>query len=751
MVTSGMSDEEKDRPTGAEQIREFMANDPQIEALEISREERRIRVATIGQVDEEDLKERIEAVLGQVQKDFGKLDSLALDSGDHIHVRDSGKTTILEKDTCETAPKLWHWRKVSWPAEEEDHDEDEWQEMAIFASVCGVCGLIGYALSFQEHIPSFVPVILYIIAMIAGGWDAAQDTWKLLRKGKLDIHFLMLAVAVGASVVGAWGEGALLLFLFSVSGAMEHFALYRTRREIDSLFKAAPKEATVIDDDGSERRLSVSRIKTGQLVLVKPGDVFPLDATVEQGESAADESTLTGEANPIQKANGDQVFSGTLNLWGVLRTRVLRPASESSMQKIIRLIRNAQDSKAPSQSFTDKFGTGYTWAVLCMTLVMFFVWWQIFKVPPFTSTPESFSALYRSMTLLVVVSPCALVLSIPSAILAAIAWGAKNGILFRGGAAVEKLAQVDLVALDKTGTLTTGNLRVQKIESFPEGHQDQLLAIAASLEENSTHPIAKAILAHADERSISPATVTNFQSLTGMGLRGMTNEGEVLLGRRDLLKNGPLEDLVEGASELGVGYSEVWIIANDIAGRFILKDEVREDSASVLTKLKSAGIRPVMLTGDRPEAALDVARQLSLEESDVHAGLFPEDKVALVQGFGKEGHYVAMVGDGVNDAPSLAAAYVSVAMGGRGSDAALEQSEVVLMNDRIEGFHDAIRLSRKARRIIRQNLIIALGTVVLMLILALGGNLPLTLGVFAHEGSTVIVCLNSLRLLLSSS
>jgi Cd2+/Zn2+-exporting ATPase len=229
----------------------------------------------------------------------------------------------------------------------------------------------------------------------------------------------------------------------------------------------------------------------------------------------------------------------------------------------------------------------------------------------------------------------------------------------------------------------------------------------------------------------------------------MTPEGEVLLGRRDLLKDGPLKELVDRASTLGVGYSEVWIIANNVAGRFILKDEVRKDSASVLETLKKSGIRPVMLTGDRAEAALDVARQLSLDEADVHAGLFPQDKVTLVQDFGKQGCKVAMVGDGVNDAPSLAAAYVSVAMGGRGSDAALEQSEVVLMNDRIEGFYDAIRLSRKARRIIRQNLIISLGTVILMLILALGGNLPLTLGVFAHEGSTVIVCLNSLRLLLS--
>jgi Cd2+/Zn2+-exporting ATPase len=742
-----VKNESEEKAMGAEKLRRFMLDDPQIEALEISHESHLIKVATIGPIDEEDLKERIGEVLKSVEREFGKLNELSLGSDALIRTKESQESTRFEKNTCETAPKFWSWREVPWPSEEEDDDREEWQEMAIFASVCGLAGIIGFVLSTQAHLPTFVPIILYVIAMVAGGWDAAKDTWGLLKKGKLDIHFLMLAVAVGASTVGAWGEGALLLFLFSLSGAMEHFALYRTRREIDSLFAAAPKEATVLADDGQQRRISVSRISPGQLVLVKPGDVFPLDASIESGESAADESSLTGEANPVQKVSGDEVFGGTLNLWGALKIRILKPASESSMQKIIRLIQSAQDSKAPSQSFTDKFGTGYTWSVLALTLTMFLVWWLGFGIAPLQSTPESFSALYRAMTLLVVVSPCALVLSIPSAILAAIAWGAKHGVLFRGGAAVEKLAQIDTVAMDKTGTLTTGNLRVQKIESFPPGNEDRLLGIACSLESNSTHPIARAILSYGEESSVPLVDVTNFQSLTGMGLRGLTAEGEVFLGRRDLLKDGPLKDLVGNAATLRLGYSEVWIIAPDAAGRFILKDEIRESSAAVLDTLKKSNIRPLMLTGDRSEAALEVAKQLSLDEVDVHAGLFPEDKVAMIQKLGSEGRKVAMVGDGVNDAPSLAAAFVSVAMGGRGSDAALEQSEVVLMNDRIEGFLDALRLSRKARRIIRQNLVISLGTVILMLFLALGGQLPLTLGVFAHEGSTVLVCLNSLRLL----
>ena len=745
-------DSSSEAQTGGDRLREFMQDDPRIEAVEISHEDHQIRVATLGEIDEEDLRKRIEGVLKNVEEEFGSLEELSMVSDKLIHSEQTSGRTLFQKETCATAPKLWRWREVPWPQAEKQEDEsDEWQEMAIFAGVCGISGLIGYVLSFNESIPAFIPITMFIVAMVAGGWDAAQDTWGLLRKGKIDIHFLMLAVAVGASAVGAWGEGALLLFLFSASGAMEHFALYRTRREINSLFKSAPKVATVVEVNGEQHQIPVERIIPGQLIIIKPGDAFPLDASVEKGESAADESNLTGEANPIQKSIGDEVFSGTLNLWGVVHARVLKPASESSMQKIIRLIQNAQDSKAPSQSFTDKFGTGYTWGVLCLTLLMFLVWWLGFGVPPFHTGNEEFSAFYRAMALLVVVSPCALVLSIPSAILAAIAWGARHGVLFRGGAAVEKLAAVNLVAMDKTGTLTTGNLQVQTVESFPAGHEERILALACSLEANSTHPIARAILAYGKEKTVPEIPVTSFQSLTGMGLRGMTAEGEVLLGRRDLLKDSPLEGLSNTAPELGIGYSEVWVITEKVAGRFVLKDEIRTTSAEVLATLKKFGIRPVMLTGDRPEAALDVAKQLSLDEADVKAGLFPEDKVSAIQAFIKEGKTVAMVGDGVNDAPSLAAADVSIAMGGRGSDAALEQSEVVLMNDRIEGVLDAIRLSRKARLIIRQNLAISLGTIGLMLVIALGGNLPLSLGVFAHEGSTVLVCLNSLRLLFRSA
>jgi Zn2+/Cd2+-exporting ATPase len=349
------------------------------------------------------------------------------------------------------------------------------------------------------------------------------------------------------------------------------------------------------------------------------------------------------------------------------------------------------------------------------------------------------------MTLLVVMSPCALVLSIPSAILAAIAWGAKHGILYRGGAAIEKLAEVRTVALDKTGTLTTGELVVDRVESFPPGREGRVLEVAFALENRSHHPIARAIVAHGRRVGLKAETVNDFQSLTGKGVRGQVRHAQALLGRRELMEQGPLHEWIKHVPAPAPEFTEVWILHDDLIGRVLLRDALRPESRGVLAELKRLGLRTVMLTGDRRHAAEAVARELGLDE--VRAGLSPEQKVEAIRELGADGTKVAMIGDGVNDAPSLAAAYVSVAMGARGSDAALEQSEVVLVNDRIENFLSALWLSRRARRVIQQNLVISLGTVAVMALAATAGIVPLTIGVAAHEGSTVIVCLNSLRLL----
>lgn len=735
-------------------LAKFISERGDIEALMLDRENKKISFASIGEINEEELKACLHETIVAIEEKIAKEGVVEQAFPTGLQMKKLGATILLEKETCATAPIFWKWREMPWPEVDEVrrlvkvHEED-WRLLALYAGICGVCGLIGFFLTLSVVGPDWLPYVFYSIAIIAGGWDAGYDVCYKLPKGELDIHFLMIAVAVGAVLIGAWKEGALLLFLFSFSGALEHFAKYRTRRAIDSLFQMAPETALVIGEDGVEKEVAIDMVRTGMIVLVKPGQLFPIDAEVVKGTTAVDESTLTGESYPIDKGIGGIVSSGTMNLWGVVECKVLRPARESSLQKIINLIQEAQHLKAPSQRFTDRFGTPYTYFILSLVLVMFFVWWLGFGVSPFVNVEGSYSAFYRAMTLLVVASPCALVLSIPSAILAAIAWGAMHGILFRGGAAIEKLSEIDLIALDKTGTLTTGDLKVEKIESFPPGREKDVLEMAYALERKSTHPIAHAIVAYGKAHGVKEREVDNFMSITGSGVQGNFGEGKCVLGRRALLELGPLEQWAKDLPAASEEYAEVWVVYKDLIGRILLKDSIRQESKPVLEKLKDLHIKTVMLTGDRREAAEAVGRELGIQE--VRYGLSPKDKVDIIKQYTKEGRKVAMVGDGVNDAPCLAAAYVPVAMGARGSDAALEQSEVILMNDRIDYFFNAYRLSLRAKRIIKINLAISLLSISVMVIVGAFGLVPLTLGVITHEGSTVFVCLNSLRLLYMKS
>jgi Cd2+/Zn2+-exporting ATPase len=731
-----------------EELVGFLVEQPGVRAVRVDPTGRTLSVATLGDIDPAAVRAKVSETIAAIEarlKQGAQRDAAALPPG--YVFRQMGAAAEVARASCATAETLWLWREYSWPEMEraEEPALPEWRMLAALAASCGGFGLVAFLGGRFWGLSGALTRALYVVAILTGGWDAAKDTWEKVRGAKLDIHFLMLAVAAGAMAIGAWGEATLLLFLFSASGAMEEFALDRTHREVSALLKASPKKATLVKPDGGQQEVSIEQIRVGDRVLVKPGEMFPADGDVVKGKTASDESTLTGEAQPVEKAPGEAVFSGTLNLWGVVEVTVRRLPGESTLQKIIRLIQTAQKLKAPSERFTDKFGAGYTLLVLGMTTAMFFVWWLVFHLPPFDNTAEHTSAFYRAMTLLVVASPCALVLSIPSAILAAIAWGARNGILFRGGAAIEKLAEVNLVALDKTGTLTTGELTVLGVESFPPGREQEVMELAYALEMNSQHPIARAVTQHGRKHGVRELPVEEFASITGQGLRGRHDGASVLLGQRELLEEGPLAGWAKKLPPASAELTEVWVLATGLIGRVLLQDEIRTESRDVLARLRASGIRTVMLTGDRSRAAEAVARELGLDE--VRAGLSPEGKVAAIQGFRDQGYKVAMVGDGVNDAPSLAAAHVSVAMGARGSDAALEQSEVILMNDRIENFLAAQHLSSRAHKIIRQNLTVALGVVVLMVVAAGLGVVPLTVGVFAHEGSTVVVCLNSLRLL----
>jgi Cd2+/Zn2+-exporting ATPase len=750
----------------ARSVADTLAEEPMLEAVTIDRAHQKISVATLGRADMAGLTERITTQFQAAQAvDSDHTCSLLNGAGDcltceaplseaergKITIRSDGPTTTIARVTCPTAPRFWRWRDIPFPkvvqrdVEFLEHVEkiDEWKPQLVVAILCGVFGLTGF------FSPAPFKIFAYAAAYLAGGFYPAEEVWRRLRKRTIDVHFLMLAVAAGAASIGAWGEGATLLFLFSLSGALEHFALGRTQKEIRSLFRDTPKVATALDVRGNEREVKVEQLKTGMRLLIKPGAQFPVDAEIVKGSTAADESNLTGEATPVEKNIGDTTLAGTINLWGVVEVVVMRPAAESSLQKIITLIKDAQQRKAPAQQFTDKFGAYYTYIVLGLSFVMFFVWWLALGCAPFKSAVELHSAFYRAITLLVVASPCALVLSIPSAVLAAIAWGARHGILFRGGAAVEKLAEVNVVALDKTGTLTTGELRVEKVESFPPGREAEIARLTYSLEKLSTHPLARAITRHGKQWQIEAIKFEQFESVTGQGLRARRTGGESRLGRRDWLVQGRHADVIAHVTATEAGFSEVWVEEDNLLGRVILRDDIRPEAAPVVQALRDEGLRTVVLTGDRKATAEHLRAELKLD--DVRAELKPEQKVEAIRALSEQGKKVAMVGDGVNDAPSLAAAHIGIAMGARGSDAALEQADVVLMNDRLENFLAAFRLSQRARRIIRQNLVISLGTVVVLVTFAMLGRIPLPVGVVGHEGSTVVVVMNSLRLLLSGT
>jgi Cd2+/Zn2+-exporting ATPase len=613
------------------------------------------------------------------------------------------------------------------------HAEGDYRIMLALSALCGIAGLAGY-FAQRAGAPWALVVAAFATSYLAGGWFPGKTVLEELHERKIDVHFLMIVVAIGALFVGAVNEGAILLFLFSLSGALEQFAHHRTRRTLSSLLDAAPERALRRENE-QWVEIAIAAVQPADELLVKPGDRFPVDGIVVQGGTSADESALTGESLPVTKNVGDRVSGGTLNLDGQAIIRVERLPRDSAVQRIIGLIASAQKQKAPAQRFTDTFSRYYTWIVLGLSALVF-----VILVAAQHPLAEAF---YRTMTLLVVSSPCALVLSIPSAILVAIASGARHGLLFRGGIAIENLAAVDHFAFDKTGTLTKGNLRVARIVSFAGTTEDEVLRVAASVGHFSTHPLSRAIVDEAKKRGVRLDALHDFQNITGFGMEAQANGATLRVGSRTMLARHGL-DSVARAEDLA--HVEVWAAREQtVLGVIHLSDELRPEARPTLERLRRDGATITLLTGDRAAVAENIAAALGI--TDVRAGLSPADKVACVRAWQAEGHKVAMVGDGINDAPSLTAADVAIGMGARGSDAALEQADVVIMHDKIENVANAVTLSRRARAIIRQNLVISMGVVLLLVISALGNKIGLSLGVIGHEGSTVIVVLNGLRLL----
>jgi Cd2+/Zn2+-exporting ATPase len=621
----------------------------------------------------------------------------------------------------------------------------------------------------------FASAVLFAGAYFFGGYFGVLGGIQSLRAGKIDVDILMVLAAVGAACVGAPFEGGLLLFLFSLSNVLQDLAINRSREAIRSLMKLRPSEA--LCRRGSELiMMPIDDLEIGDTVVVRPGEAVPLDSIIAEGESALDESSLTGEAIPVFKRPGDSVFAGTINQRGGLEIRVSKIARDSTIARLIRMVEEAQAEKANTQRFLENAERSYAAGVIFFTGLLIAVPCLIFGQP-------LHDAFYRAMTVMVVASPCALVISTPASILSAIGGAARRGVLFKGGVYLEQLARVSVIAFDKTGTLTVGKPRLTDVIPDLTGTTDdfgdtriggkpelalRLLNLAASVESRSEHPLARAIVDHANSQNAVIEECRLFRSYTGKGVQGEVGDRSIIVGNLAMFeqfKAANLESFTpdlfrlqgEGKTAMLVGElknapgtADTELTGRShgcckILGLIAVADTLRPDVLEVTRKLKSLGIRKlVMLTGDHDRVAQAISRQAGMDE--YRAELLPEDKVQVLRQLKKEG-LVAMVGDGINDAPALAAAHVGVAMGAAGTDVAMETADVVLMSDNLRNIPFALQLSRRSQTIIFENLAFALCVIVVLVASALGFHLPLPIGVVGHEGSTVLVCLNGLRLL----
>lgn len=614
--------------------------------------------------------------------------------------------------------------------------------LLLFSLISGVLLLCGWAGERLAVIPGTAILSMYLGAYLAGGWHTARHAWRALKMRAFDTDLLMVTAAIGSAILGRFAEGALLLFLFSIGHAIEGRVLARTRAAIRALGRLSPQSALVVRE-GVEFEVPVDEIGLHETVIVRPGDRLPVDGIVIDGTSFVDQSPVTGESIPIAMRAGDPVFAGSLNGEGVLTIKTTRLAKDSTLARVIKMVELAQAQKSPTQQFTERFMRWFVPSVLIIDAL-------VIIIPPLFGVPFSESFI-RAMTLLVAASPCALALGTPAAVLAGIAQGARHGLLIKGGAHLENLGQLNAIAFDKTGTITQGKLKVTDVIPFDPIDSDELLALAAAIESRSTHPLALAVQQAAQERNLILPVVTKLKEIAGQGVMAEVNGKEIRIGRPAsfTLDDGPMaqriQELViafeaEGKTTLIVSRTDQPL------GIIALADVIRPDASQVLEALDRLGVHKIiMLTGDNQRAAGQIASQAGF--SSYLAELLPEDKVRAVKDLVAQEKVVAMVGDGINDAPALAHATVGIAMGSAGNDVALETADVALMTNDLWKLPFAVALGRATRRIITQNLILSLATIVILTISALSGWTGLGFTVVAHEGTTIAVALNAMRLL----
>jgi heavy metal translocating P-type ATPase len=588
--------------------------------------------------------------------------------------------------------------------------------------------------------PGWVWWSLYLACYAAGGWEPALAGIQALREKTLDVDILMIVAALVAATIGQVFDGALLIVIFATSGALEAFATRRTQDSVQALLTLAPERATRLSPTGIEEEVDTGDLAVGDLVLVRPGERIGADGEVLDGLSEVDQASITGEPMPVTKQVGDEVFAGTLNGAGALSMVVNRAARDTVVARIVALVQEASATKAKTQLFIEKVEQRYSMGVVTATLLLFAV--------PLLFGAGFEPTLLRAMTFMIVASPCAVVLATMPPLLATIANAGRHGVLVKSAVALEELSKVTLVAFDKTGTLTLGTPRVAALEPVATLEPDEILRFAAAAERPSEHPVGRAIVAAAHGRAIEVPHATAFTSTPGRGVSASVDGHAVVVGAPALMPKatqGPAASTVERMEDSGHTVVVV-VVDGAVAGVIALTDRVRDHSPATVAKLTAlTGTHPVLLTGDNRHAAARLGTEVGI--SRIEAELLPADKVRHVRALRDEGHHVLLVGDGVNDAPAMASAHVGVAMGRKGSDLAMETSDIILVRDDLDALPKLIDLSRRAHRVVKANLIIAATVITTLIVWDILGTLPLPLGVAGHEGSTIIVALNGLRLL----
>jgi Cd2+/Zn2+-exporting ATPase len=627
-----------------------------------------------------------------------------------------------------------------------EHGDSPWETYSLALS--GLLVGAGLCLRWTELAPALAQNAIFATAIAAGGWFLLPGAWRSVRRLRPDIKLLVVIATVGAAFIGEWAEAAAVVFLFGVAEWLESWADRRAQRAVEALLEVAPKVATV-NRDGRFAEVPVAKVKVGETIAVKSAMSIPLDGEISSGESAVNQAPITGESVPVDKKPGDTVFAGTINGEGALEIRVTKAEGDTTLARIIRLVKEAQEQKAPTQRFVDTFAHYYTPIVTVIALL-------VFLVPPLLFGGAWSEWLYRACVLLIIACPCALVISTPVSIVAGLTALARRGVLVKGGAHLESIAKLKALAVDKTGTITEGKPRVQSVETLNQKSEQEILRIAAAIDTHSAHPLAKAIVAHAETRGIAFPRAENYQARSGRGAEGDIDGHAWFVGNHRFTHELRVcsEDIErrlsaiesQGLSVVVVGHRPHDNCAGEVLGLIAIGDTVRPHAAAAIKALHAAGIESVvMLSGDNQRTADSIAKQVGIDEA--RGDLLPDDKVAAVKALREKHGSVGMVGDGVNDAPAMATATIGIAMGGAGTDAAIETADITLMTDDLAKIADTIRLGRRTLGIIRFNIAFALALKALFLALTLTGHANLWLAIMADTGATLIVVANALRLL----